>query len=283
MESLMIDARYTVDTPENIEFAYDVAGIGSRFLAAIIDTLILILLQIALAIVMGVLLGQASEIVAGLDSILIAVWFILSFIFLWGYYILFELFWNGQCPGKRVVGLRVVREGGRPVTFVASAIRNLVRFVDFLPGFYGLGVVVMFIDQRARRLGDLASGTLVVKERHAVSLASLTTRATPIPPPRQPGGALIQPQLPNLHLLTDNDYNLIQEFLRRRRELGQASRTQLGRQLADGIRVRLELAPINIPEPFLEQVVYEYRLSRQQAEVSRSPSDGQNPASDPTL
>lgn len=268
-----MDARYTVDTPENIEFAYDVAGIGSRFLAAIVDTLLLMLLQIALSVVMVVLLGQASTAGAmdAVGSVLIGIWIILSFIFLWGYYILFEMAWNGQSPGKRIVGLRVVREGGRPVTFVASAIRNLVRFIDFLPGFYGLGVVVMFVDPRARRLGDLAAGTFVIKERRTVSLESLTSRADPLPPPRTPGGEPVQLQVPNLHLLTDTDYNLVQEFLRRRRELGRDSRLHLGTQLAEGIRTRLELPPVSNHEGFLEQVAYEYRLSRQAQDI-RSPN-----------
>lgn len=266
-----MDARYTVDTPENIEFAYDIAGIGSRFLAAIVDTLILVLVQLALGIVMAIILGQADTLDGGgaFSSVVVGVWLLLSFFFLWGYYIFFELSWNGQTVGKRAVALRVVREGGRPITFVASAIRNLVRFIDFLPGFYGLGVVVMFIDGRSRRLGDLAAGTLVVKERRAVSLESLTTRSEPLPPYVHPGAAPVTLQVPNLHLLTDGDYNLIQEFLRRRPDLNRDSRLQLGAQLAERIRLRLEVPADNPPELFLEQVVREYRLTRQQAESSR--------------
>lgn len=265
---MRIDEQYIIDTPENIEFNYAVAGIGSRFLAAIVDTLLISLVLTALGVVMGVLIAGASDVNEdALVSVLFAIWIVLSFVFLWGYYIFFELVWNGQSPGKRLVRLRVVREGGRPITFVASAIRNLIRLIDFLPGFYGLGVLVMFIDQRARRLGDLASGTLVVKERQAVSLESLTARTQVRlgPLPLQPDGTVPAPVLATIELLNDRDYELVQDFLQRRTQLGRESRTRLGMQLAEGLHARLGLpfVPGN-PEPFLEQVVRDYRLRRMQ-------------------
>ncbi len=269
---MTIDEVYRIDTPENVEFNYNVAGIGSRFLAAIIDTALLILIQVILWIGVLVVMALLEDVsrAAGIDtdvlgSFIIAGAIILGFIFFWGYYLFFELLWNGQSPGKRVVRLRVVREGGRPVAFTSSAIRNLVRLIDFLPGFYGLGVLVMFVDQRARRLGDLAGGTLVVKERQAVSLSSLTARAEPLPlPPRRSD----EPQdlLPNLHLLTDQDYNLVQEFLRRRKELGRASRTRLGVQLANNLHDRLGMiSEGGDHERFLELVAYDYRRTREQS------------------
>jgi hypothetical protein len=107
------------------------------------------------------------------------------------------------------------------VTFVSSAIRNLIRIVDFLPAFYGIGVIVMFVDRRARRLGDLAGGTLVVKERRGVTLESLTTSA--VMSAAQSSGAAQTPTLPNVHLLNDQDYSLVQEFLRRREATRSAS------------------------------------------------------------
>jgi uncharacterized RDD family membrane protein YckC len=277
-----MNERYTIDTPENIEFSYSIAGIGSRFLGAIVDTVLLLILQAALMVVMLILISQAEALPdsgggSSVVSVLGAVWALLSFIFFWGYYILFELFWNGQTPGKRLIGLRVVREGGRPITFVGSAIRNLIRVIDFLPGLYGLGVLVMFIDRNARRLGDLAGGTLVVKDRVAISLDSLTP--TPNPTPEQvriqAGVAAAQatgssptdsftPTIPNLHTLTTADYNLIEEFLRRRRELGRDSRASLGTQLAHGIsnRLAVSLDAANA-ETFLEHVAQEYRLMQE--------------------
>jgi uncharacterized RDD family membrane protein YckC len=265
-----MDDRYIIDTPENIEFAYDVAGIGSRFLAAIFDTLLIVVLQVALGVVvyMVYLAIEGSD---GVQSVLLAVWAVLSFLFLWGYYIVFELIWNGQSPGKRIIGLRVVRTGGRPITFVGSAIRNLVRVIDFLPGFYGLGVVVMFIDGRSRRLGDLAAGTLVVKEQQAITLDSLTARGDGVPPPlpHLPGEQPPAPTLPNVHLLTTQEFELVQEFLQRRATLGRESRARLGVQLAQGLRSRLGLPSSGDPELFLEHVAREYRLHVARGEALR--------------
>jgi len=260
-----MDDRYTVDTPENIEFAYDIAGIGSRFLAAIIDTLLIGLAELILGFIIGVAIARSGlgDRVDSAESIFLAVGSILAFLILWGYYIVFELVWNGQSPGKRVIGLRVVREGGRPLTFVNSAIRNLIRLVDFLPAFYGIGVVVMFVDRRARRFGDLAGGTLVVKERRGVTLESLTAQSIPLAPV-QPGQPLQQPTLPNVHLLNDQDYNLVQEFLRRRNELGRDARTRLGGQIASGLQARLGLPQGGDVERFLQYVAAEYQLLKRQ-------------------
>ena len=255
-----MDDRYIVDTPESIDFAYDVAGIGSRFMAALIDTLILVLLQLVVGLIGAFAVAQLGDLDAA-QSVLLAIWATASFILLWGYYLVFELIWNGQTPGKRAVGLRTVREGGRPITAVASIIRNLVRIIDFLPGLYGLGVLTMFIDKRSRRLGDLAAGTLVVKERRAISLESLTNTMAPVLVPPRPYDAPAAPLLPNLNLIDPADYDLVQEFLRRRPELKTESRQRLGAQLADRLRQRLSLPPGGDPELFLEHLVREYRVN----------------------
>lgn len=166
-----MDDRYLVETPEIVDLAYDVAGLGSRCLAALIDSLLLLLIEaglgLALFLIGGQLVGDDAE------SLLLAAWALLSSAALWGYYLAFELAWAGQTPGKRALGLRTVREGGRPLSAAASAVRNLVRIIDFLPFGYGLGALTMFADRRTRRLGDLAAGTLVVREAAGVSLDSL--------------------------------------------------------------------------------------------------------------
>lgn len=274
---MSLDSQYVIDTPENIEFRYDVAGIGSRFLAAIVDTTLLILIQVVLSVVMGVLVGQAEAsevtlgpVAVGVTSLLIALWGLLGFIFFWGYYIFFEMVWNGQSPGKRAMRLRVVREGGRPITFVASAVRNLIRVVDFLPLLYGLGVVVMFADKRVRRLGDLAGGTLVVKEQHAVSLETLTRRTQEALPPL-PSELENLPLLPNISALKETDYDLVQEFLRRRSELGRESRFRLGTELAEKVRGRMGMTfDQGQHEPFLERVAFDYRRAHQEANRPQS-------------
>lgn len=172
------DEFLNIDTPENVVFGYEVVGIGSRFLAALIDTTIIGLLLLATnAILILVFVGGFNDL-SSASSFVLAVLSLLSFAFFWGYYIFFEMTWNGSLPGKRQVGIRVIRADGTPITLAESVIRNLVRLVDFLPGAYGLGLVTMFIDSKARRLGDLAANTLVVRVQTAVSLESLAKAAT---------------------------------------------------------------------------------------------------------
>lgn len=245
-----MDEQYLVDTPENVIFAYDLAGIGSRFTAALIDTTLLILIFIVLGIIsnlVGFTIGESSA--------LTAFFALLSFAIFWGYYIIFEMVWNGQSPGKRVIKLRVVTSGGRPITFLASAIRNLIRIIDWLPVFYAIGMITMFIDRRSRRLGDLAAGTLVVKERGHVTLDSLV--ATPMP-------AAATLTLANIETLDERDYTLVQEFLNRREQLGSEARVRLGRTIASNLQIRLGQPEISNPEQFLQQVAAEYRLLHQE-------------------
>jgi uncharacterized RDD family membrane protein YckC len=210
------DEILDIDTPENVMFGFDVAGIGSRFLAAVIDTLIILFLQI---IVFFLILGMLS---AGnlLESSEQAVFWVIGaaglvgFLFLWGYYIFFELAWNGQTPGKRVAGLRVLKTDGTPIGAIEVIVRNLLRVLDFLPGYYGLGVVVMFIQKDSRRLGDLAAGTLVVREDHkTITLESLANTSS--------GASEFRPTVDGLgplpiDRLEQDDFERIQSYLQRK-------------------------------------------------------------------
>ncbi len=181
------DDLLRIDTPENVAFGYPVAGIGSRFIATLVDSTLIVLLQAAVFLLTFLVARQFFDLSADSASLSrISGWVIaglglVSFLFLWGYYIFFEMLWNGQSPGKRWTGLRVIRLDGRPITLTESVIRNLVRLVDFLPSLYAVGVVIMFVDSRSRRLGDLAAGTLVVREgRSVTSLDALLREADPV-------------------------------------------------------------------------------------------------------
>jgi uncharacterized RDD family membrane protein YckC len=255
-----MDERYYVETPEVVTIAYDVAGVGSRCLAATVDTTLIALLQAALGALVFAVASLAPGAADAASDIIFALWSVLAFVLLWGYYLLFELLWSGQSPGKRLIGLRVIREGGRPLDFSASALRNLIRVVDFLPFGYGLGVLTIFADPRARRLGDLAAGTLVVREGLALSLDELARGAAPAPvPPRAPD-APGAPMLPNLHLLNDAAYAVAEEFLRRRDGLSPARRSELAGELSAALRGRLALPAGGDPERFIEHLVREYRV-----------------------
>jgi len=239
------DDRLSIDTPENVTFGYRVAGIGSRFLAALVDSLLIILLQA----IVTLLIILVSVVVLSLDGSSLSDFFesedsalawlaaglgLLAFAFFWGYYIFFELLWNGQSPGKRWVGLRVIRADGAPISLAESIIRNLIRLVDFLPAYYGLGVVTMFINSQSRRLGDLAAGTLVVYDKAAISLASLTSQSTVAQTPSTFG----ESQLP-VGRLASEDLEMAEDFIRRRDQL--TNRATLAPRLAQALAHRMSL------------------------------------------
>ena len=167
-----MERSVTVRTPEAIAFYYELAGLGSRFLALCVDSGIqaLVLLALFIAAVSGA--GRAGTLAnalhlggKSLSSTVVAVSILLLFIILYGYFIVFEMAWNGQTPGKRLLGIRVVRDGGYPVELVGSVIRNLIRVLEFSVGFYSLSAVSMVLSSENKRLGDYAAGTIVVRDR----------------------------------------------------------------------------------------------------------------------
>jgi len=147
----MIDTTHHLETPEGIDIGINPTGPIARGLAVFIDSLIR---QLVVALAAG---GAAYAGAAGVGFVLIA-WFLLE----WFYPVVFEVLGNGQTPGKRAFGLRVINRDGTPIGWGASLIRNLLRVVDFLPFFYVTGVISMLCSRDFQRLGDLAAGTLVV-------------------------------------------------------------------------------------------------------------------------
>ena len=104
------------------------------------------------------------------QDVILALLAILVFVVNWRYFVFFEWIWNGQTPGKRLLRLRILREGGRPVDIAAIVVRNVMWAIDFLPLLYGIGLVTMFVDRYHRRLGDLTVGTVVVHEAMPLTL-----------------------------------------------------------------------------------------------------------------
>jgi uncharacterized RDD family membrane protein YckC len=157
-----------IETPEQIDLALEPAGLGSRFVALFLDLLIQVGVLVVLVILGAFLLAligfQATE--GWVQGVLLALLLAAVFLFQFGYDIYFEVRHNGQTPGKRVAGIRVMREGGGPIDFRSSCIRNLLRPVDLLPVFYLLGALVAALNRRRQRLGDLAAGTMVIRERN---------------------------------------------------------------------------------------------------------------------
>lgn len=243
MSSLSEELRqeYTIETPESVSFGYDVAGIGSRLVGALIDLILVIVLLGLLNVALWMLLmavGGADALFFGLDAdanwvvgVIIALYSLFQFAIIWGYFLLFELLWNGQTPGKRAAKTRALRMDGEPAGFAEVAVRNLVRFIDFLPSFYAVGFVTMLFNEKARRLGDYAAGTIVVREQISVRLADVAG------PARKPTATPVElvaadPNTPaldvNLRLMTHDDYALIRDALAREAR-GALDPTTLGR------------------------------------------------------
>ena len=107
-----------------------------------------------------------------------AFYVILVFCVYWGYFALFEIFLKGQTPGKKYAGIRVIKDSGRPINAFEAVTRNLMRAVDSLPGFYGVGLATMMLNKQSRRLGDLVAGTIVVHEKLTKEVKPAWTAAT---------------------------------------------------------------------------------------------------------
>ncbi len=221
---------HRIETPEQIDLGLELAGPGSRASAQILDWLvklaILVLVGLVIAIVAGLIgPGQVDPI---LTSTLLGVGGVLLFVFLIGYDIYYEGCRNGQTPGKKYVGIRVVRAGGGPINVRAAAIRNVVGLADFLPVGYLVGGILMLLNKRAQRLGDMAAETIVVREReeaavHADQPVLIAELATTV-------YAFSREQLSRL---TPNDRHVLESYFARCEGMERAVREQLSSRLLE--------------------------------------------------
>lgn len=212
------DDTITVSTPEGVDFELTLAGAGSRFVSALVD--LLIQFALLLATVAGVrLVGGYGDAAAAL----------VSFVVVLGYDIAFEVLAAGRTPGKRLNGLRVVRSGGDPVGFITSAIRNVLRLVDFLPFAYVVGAVSILVTGRNQRLGDVAAGTLVVRDRVAKAQADSAFELL----------AAEQTAAWDTSAVTAEELAAVRRFLERRNQIEREARLALGRTLAERLRPKV--------------------------------------------
>lgn len=220
-----------VETPEQIDFDLEVAGPGSRLVAQLLDWVYKWLILGGLA-----LLGLFVAALAGRDpggwsdaaeSVFYGALIVVGCLVFLGYDIYFEGVRNGQTPGKRAAGIRVVRDTGGPIDVQQACIRNLVGLADFLPAFYGLGGLVMLLNVRGQRLGDMAAGTVVIRERHAVvpddQLAWVVERAGNAYPFRREQLAHCEP----------GDLHVLESFFGRYGTLDPLPRRKLAANLCD--------------------------------------------------
>jgi uncharacterized RDD family membrane protein YckC len=227
-----MDRNVDVRTPESVELTYHLAGLGSRFLAVITDQAIQVVILVA--IVAGLALIGSHESPAArheaaadktVGAIAIAIVVFTVFAIFFGYFIAFEVFWNGQTPGKKLLGIRVVRDGGFPIDLGSAVVRNLVRVGELFLGYYAVAAVSSILSNENKRLGDYAAGTLVVRD------ASIA-----LPEERAAAG---EPVYGATRYLSGEERALIVRFLERRDALSFDRRRALAMRIADRIRDRL--------------------------------------------
>ena len=232
-------------TPEAVQLHADVAGVGSRTIALLVDTF---LQGLVLLPVLFVSLEQGP----GGTGQAIAIGIIVFFV-LWFYYPAFELLWHGQTPGKRFQGIRVVRTDGQPAGLAPVLVRNLIRIIDVILLPF-LALISMVVTRRSQRLGDLAAGTMVVRER-----ALPAPSALPFGVPSVPSA---QASTLDTSAMTERDYTVLRTFLARRSTLDWKARQQLATRLAARVREQLRERPGDTgltDEQLIEAAAQSYR------------------------
>lgn len=241
-----MERTVTVRTPESIAFHYELAGLGSRFLAVSIDFIIQLTVAIALLFLISLAGNRSTEIAAALHinakqlaSLFLALFSILSFLIFFGYFMAFEAFWNGQTPGKRLLGIRVVRDGGYPIDLGSSVLRNLIRvieaFIAYLPA-----AISALVSPQNKRLGDLAAGTIVVRDR----AFEVTNPQTWL----HGDGLSDAPRLTAVSALTAQEWALVDRYVERRASLPPAVAAATAARIAALLRPKLGTDAASLPD-----------------------------------
>jgi uncharacterized RDD family membrane protein YckC len=267
--------QLTIDTPEQVAIRFPIAGIGSRFLAILTDTAVQGVGYAVLILIFVLLASSAPKTTGGAfshtgEKWLIAGLVLFHFLLYWGYFALFETYWNGQTPGKKLCKIRVIQQSGRQITFFEAMTRNLIRVVDMLPGFYLVGIIAMVSNRQHQRLGDLAAATLVIHERAADE---------PLwggQGPRTITAGAFQPSVPEpsfqrhdeatlpadaVARLTPEDLAVIDRFFSRILDMELDTRARIAERLAAQMSQKMNLAtqPETKPENLLEAIAHQMR------------------------
>ena len=260
--------QLSIDTPELVSIEMPLAGIGSRFIALLVDTLIWFAGLFLLIFLFAFFIPAISAFNKFSYQWTVAIVVFLLFLFNWGYFTLFEAFWNGRTPGKKIAKIRVIQQSGRPIGLFESMARNFVRYVDQIPSFYVVGVITMFVTKQHQRLGDLAAGTLVVQDREQeaplwVASGSRTFTAPSFTAASAPNEPHMLVALPagGIGRLTTSDLEVLEGFFARRLDMPLDVRERLAGRIAGAIRTKSGLeSPDGVStETFLEAVARDLR------------------------
>ncbi|PGY08128.1 RDD family protein [Bacillus sp. AFS031507] len=240
----MNEDHVDIKTPEFVSIQFQIAGLGSRSAAFIIDQLLLMAFNILSLIVLFFILDGMSkmEFVLIGNSLPIAITIIMLFLVNWGYFFAFEYFSGGRTLGKKLMGIRVIQENGHSITLLSSFIRNLIRIIDSLPTAYFLGIIMIFFHSKHKRLGDLVAGTIVVHERKAKRNKKPTSLEEEIN-----NRGLTKEDLTidewTLKSLGTKDWKLVSTYASRFLQIPLMERNQLTEQIAELLFPKIGLVP----------------------------------------
>ena len=248
--------RVTLQTPESVELEFTLAGIGNRAYALLIDYIALGLIQIGFLIAWAFLSIQLVNVIedwAGnsdrLQLWLVAIVLLITFFIYVGYFVFFEALWQGQTPGKRYVKIRVIRDDGRPISLQQSTLRALLRPID--DSFF-LGVFLIALSKREKRLGDFVAGTLVIQEEQPIVSATFSVSEQAQTLATQLKGEA------DLSRLLPEDFAVIREYLQRSKAMTPQAKAELSRQLAHQVKevIALEKVPKGVTAHLFLEAVY---------------------------
>jgi uncharacterized RDD family membrane protein YckC len=281
----MAEETLIIETPEHVELQFALASLGNRFLACALDHAIqlgAIILTLIIATSVSIELDQFTtrtiDKITSFNLWTIALTVLAVFVIYFGYFALFETFWRGQTPGKRLLKLRVIKEDGRPINAFEACARNILRTIDSLPPLgvplYSIGILAVFSSARSKRLGDFVAGTVVIKERtgeapsfdevfaseedesdaaHDTGYGFDIARRRIAPPVEFRG---------EIRAVTPAEIEVVEAFLRRRYELPELPRQWMAWRVALPLlnKIRPQFAPDSFNyEGFLEELLARYR------------------------
>lgn len=255
--------RLTIQTPEQVGFQYVLAGLGSRTAAFLMDTVIRWFFVFAILVMVALFHKflpalDLSGWVADLSKTWLIALAVLSYGLVdLGYFLFFEALWNGQTPGKRRQRLRVIRINGQPIGWLESSIRNILRAVDLVAGFYPVGFLVVFLSRNNQRIGDYAAGTVVIVERKQSVPKDRKELLAP--------GVLTHPELEwYVSRLKPAQYQVLRSFLERREQMEQGHRHELARLLSHQLFKQMSKSTRRSIsyESFIEEIVALYEKRR---------------------
>ncbi len=275
--------RISLSTPESVELEFTLAGIGNRALALVIDynilAIVLLIFWIAWLLFFFGLMGYLEQFEGDYSQVpywLLGIALLISFVIYNGYFVYFEVMHQGQSPGKRITKIRVIRDDGRPVGISQSVIRSLLRAVD---DFLFIGTFFILFGKQEKRIGDWAAGTLVIQEqpgdpsRDRRSLSILQDKSVDSLEADNLGisreaETLAEhlPEIADLSQLLPDDFAVIREYLRRRRQMAPHAHTEKSMQLAHQLQalIRLEVIPPGTSsDRFLEAVYLAYQQQQE--------------------